>query len=223
MTSFIQYVQQLALSDQLPFSIGKIEPLEDEGIPTASVSGFIFQIHNELLAREHWFFEKIVEANTKRYFEILRLQRELGKKFKAALGLETTVQKAIALMFDPTPEIRDNPLYEEFEEENTDTFLKIGELGKLIQSDSVINWLKITFFINSRAVKDWDLSDTASLKSSQIQPILDLILKETNGGVVPEPVMTNIEETSEGEPEKNAPSRARTGRKSSGKLVATTV
>lgn len=210
-TTFSEHIQQLALSDQLPFSIGSISP-DFENPVIESVGGFQIPVFNELLTRESWFFEKVTEANVKRQTELRKILRDVAKRFKETFKLEMTLAQVIELMFAPTPEIENNPLYDAFNEENEEAIARYLELARVIQSDVAISWFKITFFMLSRYSGNWDLSNTASLRGSQISAILAFITKEANGGVVPEPVeIVETEEETEG---KQLPP-AKTGRKSS--------
>lgn len=214
MSSFRQYVSELALGDHLPFSVDDIKPDFDNSV-LATVAGFELHTIAELTAGEIWFFEKIVEKNAKLQMELRQLTRKVGKDFTQRLLIDINSiksQNPFELIFSPTPEIEADPEYKTFMDEYDEVLLRILNLSNIVGSNNAINLQKVTFFLISRFNADWDLPDTLRLRQSQIQPILDLILSEANGGVVPEP-----SPETEAEDEEVAPvaPKGRTGRKSS--------
>ncbi|MGL5076367.1 MAG: hypothetical protein ACRDBG_11130, partial [Waterburya sp.] len=56
----------------------------------------------------------------------------------------------------------------------------------IANNTTILNWLRVTFFIKSRINPEWEASDTNGLKGSDIALILEFIATEANGGSVPE-------------------------------------
>lgn len=93
-------------------------------------------------------------------------------------------------------DILDSGDYADFLVKNTETYQKIADLSKMIESDLSIKWVTVTFFLMSRYYADWDFDKTARLPMSVIDKVYEFYLQELNKGMVaPEIEPPKTEET----------------------------
>ncbi|MGV2830587.1 hypothetical protein [Myxosarcina sp. GI1(2024)] len=215
MTTFLEFTQNQALRDKLPFSIDfEISPAEN-GV-TENVAGFEFPVYDELLSREAWFFEAIESMNGSKTSELQLAIRNLAKKLMTTCGLES-MSDAIAQLFEPSEELVVTGEYQKFEDDNATDIKRLVELFRLAQNNQAVNWLRVTFFLLSRYDAEWTLGKTASLRNSQINAIIKFISKEANGGVDPqalqsEEAQNDAEEAPEGKAGVDATGVSSTGK-----------
>lgn len=185
--TFSQYFQQQALIDNLPFKIDfELTTISDHDL-TEFAGGLEFKLINDLNSREEWFFSSIESINSTKVKAATMLLRNLTIELQSALDLETA-EEAQTILWEGSEEFATDSRYVQFHQENGAKIEELLELLVLAQDNRALNWLRVTFFILSRSTSDWSLSQTAMLKSSAIDEIVNLIIRESNGGVDPEPV-----------------------------------
>lgn len=194
MPTFKELIKNKAIEDRLPFGIEfEIKP-DFPGVPTETVAGIKIPVFNELLVQEAWFFELLEQATGNRRNELGSMYRALILEFKKFMCFDT-FKEANDNLFNPSAELQEDPLYQEFTSLHAEDFNKIVDLVSLMNNDKVAEWMKAAFLLASRVGEEWsDLGKTSRLRVSQLKEISDFILKEANGGIMPEP---EIETTTE--------------------------
>lgn len=187
MPTFSELVKNKAIESRLPFGVEfEIKP-EFPNVPTETVAGLEIPVFKELLVQEAWFFEVLAEATNNRKMELQTAYTTLVTEFKKFMCFDT-YKEAYENLFSPSEEVREDSLFQEFNLINQDKILRISELVNLMNNDQVANWMRVAFFLASRVGAEWsDLGKAARLRVSQIKELSDFILKESNGGVMPEP------------------------------------
>lgn len=189
--TFSSYFQQQALLDQLPFQIDfEISQVESETYE--EVAGMQFSIVNDLVAREEWFFTAIETLNSSRVKESSAILLGLSTRLKETLNL-SSLEEASNLLWEGSEDYKDNEDYIRFFADNSDKIQELIESMQLAQDSTALDWLRVTFFILSRVTSDWSLAKTVGLKSSEIANIIQLIIKEANGGIEPAPAEDELE------------------------------
>lgn len=72
--------------------------------------------------------------------------------------------------------------YSDFIFQNSESYQKIADLSKLVESDLAIKWMIVTFFLMSRYDGDWDFNKTARLPMSIIDKVYEFYKREANKG-----------------------------------------
>jgi hypothetical protein len=188
MPTFSELVKNKAIESRLPFGVEfEIKP-DFPDAPTETVAGLQIPVFKELLVQEAWFFEVLAEATNNRKMELQTTYTTLVTEFKKFMAFDT-YKEAYENLFAPSEEIREDSLFQEFNLINQDKILRITELVNLMNNDQVANWMRVAFFLASRVGAEWsDLGKAARLRVSQIKELSNFILKESNGGVIPESV-----------------------------------
>lgn len=183
--SFYSFINNQALLDRLPFTIDfTIVPysaIAGEEPLIKEVAGLKFPVIDSLLSRESWFFDALDDVSG-----LNQLQAQLES---ILISMATELQQAcdiksfsLALSYvGVTPE--EIQAHDNFNAYLQNTAKQREELNKIyrqLDNDSYA-WLKVTFFILSRADSSWDVSRTTMLKDSEIQDILKLIQSENKG------------------------------------------
>ena len=187
MPTFKELIKNKAIEDRLPFGIEfEIKP-DFPGVPIETVAGIPIPVFKELLVQEAWFFELLEEATGNRRNELSSMYRALILEFKKFMAYDS-YKEANDNLFNPGAELQEDPLYQEFTSLHAEDFNKIVDLVSLMNNDKVANWMKVAFLLASRVGEEWsDLGKTSRLRVSQLKEIADFILKEANGGIMPEP------------------------------------
>ena len=186
MKTFSQYFQQQVLIDRLPFRVDfELSPISSDVKET--ISGLEFSILNDLVSREEWFFSSNEALNSSKVKESSTLLRTLASKLKTALDLES-IQEANEILWNGSEEYQKDPRYTEFYADHSDQVIELIEGMQLAQDTQAMDWFRVTFFILSRCTSEWSLSKTMQMRSSEIQEIISLIIKEANGGVSPDEI-----------------------------------
>lgn len=214
MPTFKELIKNKAIEDRLPFGIEfDIKP-DFPGIPTETVAGIQIPVFKELLVQESWFFELLEEATGNRRNELGSMYRALILEFKKFMAYDT-YKEANDNLFNPSEELQEDPLYQEFVALHSEDFNKIVDMVNLMNNDKVASWMKVAFLLASRVGEEWsDLGKTARLRVSQIKELSDFILKEANGGIMPE---IETEAPLDSEPESGKELSAATEEPTSGK------
>lgn len=203
---FKQFVSKMSVDNKLPFDISFDLKPESTNAPTKKVAGFDLPVYNELLTRESFFFEQIAAVVSNQSADIRVELILLAQELKDRLSLER-LQDAVQLIFGQVESTSDN--YEELTEklnsdeysafliENKTRLRKLAESSELSGNNTLLLWLKITFFLLSRYSGEWTLGKTSALRPSQIKALDEFITLEANGGNEPDDVETLGEGDSE--------------------------
>lgn len=169
-----------ALQDKLPFGLDfTIRQVTSE--VTENVAGFQLPVINDLTSGETWFFEGVESINKSQINEASLGLRSLAKKLQVACSIEN-LDTAIGLLFEPTDELAESNQYSQFIEDNYQEIKRLAELSRVANNTASKEWLRLTFFLLSRYDGNWQISDTAMLKQTQIDALNEFILREASGG-----------------------------------------
>ncbi len=147
-------------------------------------------MYGEPLSRELLFFDFLASTLGNRQIEFQIEMVSLTRLLKEELAIQTdTIARGnFRKLFFGVKQGEETlgEEYEDFYMRHVDRFMSLLELTRVMADASVSNWLKITFFLISRHDENWGPSQTASLRRSEIDGILEFINREINGGLPPE-------------------------------------
>ncbi len=199
MTTFQELIKSRSLAANLPFDINFEVRGDFSNYPIESVAGFQVPVINGLLSQEDWFFNELAAAYGNRANEYYSKVRRLTRDFRDALEIKEKINEdgtklsafdvASELLGDPTEDIKSDPRYEVFEVTNEQRVVELSEMYRTLVSSTVLDWLKITFFLKSRVSPSIEMGDVSSLTKSKIQELNKFITKELNEGVDPEVIV----------------------------------
>jgi len=201
MTTFRELIKSKAIEFRIPFDVEfDVAPGEGEfaNVPTETVAGIEIPVFGDLLEQEAWFFEILAEATNSRRYELQTAYTSLVLKFKQFMAYDS-YKEAYENLFNPSEELKEDALFQEFSIIHQGDLNKIIEMIAFINSDRIAQWMRIAFLLASRVGGEWaDPGKVGRLRSGQIKALNDFIIKETNGGVMPDATDSDSEFEDEG-------------------------
>ena len=181
--SFNQVLKNLQLDSALPFGLElTFEPMT--GYPTETVAGIEIPVMNDLTAGEELFFGKLEEAKRMTASEFQTLIRILSEKLRRVMNVESIAEAAKYVIL-PKEDWVDDSNYIQFTIDNQSDLAKLITLYNLMDKDTGMDILMITFFLRSRVDSEWSVARTANLGVTKALPAIKaFIVKEANGGMV---------------------------------------
>ncbi len=114
---------------------------------------------------------------------IAKGEREIeAEKNKVMKNILRDALKSSITLRDNYTVILNSDEYSKFILENNETYQKIADLSKLVESDLSIQWLIVTFFLQSRFDENWSFDKTARLPIGKCNAIYKFYELEANKG-----------------------------------------
>ena len=194
-TKLAQELSKAIAEANQPFSVD-FSTLDLEGAEDYHIKGFNkpFKKFNELLALEDWYLSEKDDSLTTD-FKLRAISSELAsayQKIAKEQGKELTLKESLNEALFASEEVSSQDYYLNFTYQYSES---LAEFFTLFQSkDSKAKRLaKITLFMATRYDPTWDYDRTFGLRKSQIDAVNEFILLETNNGVMPVEVETEVE------------------------------
>lgn len=86
--------------------------------------------------------------------------------------------------FDRYKDLLNSDVYSDFILVQTESYKKIADLSKMVESELSVQWVIVTFFMMSRCNEDWGFDRTARMPRAAIQEIYDFYVLESNKGII---------------------------------------
>jgi hypothetical protein len=194
MSDFKNFINNLALQGGLPFGVTSDLSPDFPGAPVEDVAGFQIPVLDDLTMTEAYIVEAIEATAKNQTLEIQSIIRRVSIAFKNKCGAlyesekgeKLTLAKCWGLIFDPGDDLAESPEYQDFIVENSELIQKAIDLSNSASAKSAIDWNQITFFLMSRLDPNWSPERTGRLPRKAIAAIKEFLIREANGGVIPD-------------------------------------
>ena len=202
---FSEFIPELA--DKLAFKIDY--DIRPRRLPTETteILGITLQKLNDITAGEKGFFDIISSLNEKKATELQVELKVLAATFQKDLGLES-LTVALNLLFNAEAFIAEqdevtaleytallgSAAFENFLVSNTESYQRLINLSKLVESDLDVKVVQLTYFLKSRYDAEWAYEDSKTLTLGEVDALYDFLLQESNKG---QPVVKNNKQQEE--------------------------